>query len=1077
MFKRWVAAAMCVAIVFGSFPVSAEEQSVENSQVISESTGVNTGDSTVEEISENADLVETEENISNEGIVAKTQETQTEDDSATANVEEVQPEVQAEGDSVTTNIEKAQPEVSANAFSAQSSYGTQIDTGSCGNKTTWTSHDSNGDRIGDIVVIKGEGNIESNAFYQNRDIKKVIIEDNISSISPLAFAFMSNLQEVQFPDSLVTIEKQAFQGCSKLQKIVFPDSLQYLGDSAFADCTNIDKVVLPDVDAGGHVFHGCDKLKSVGPVGSGCDLEFSWTDKIPGYFFSGMSIESVILPETIVSLGVGAFSQCTNLKSINIPKSVEMIDAACFSESGIETIDLSYLKVIDSGVFSSCSNLKEVKLSEDLTEIQGYAFGKCFQLKTITIPDSVSHIAKDVFSYSPTKIYAHQGTYAETFAKEQGIPFEVIVQPVEKISLEAPESPVYVGEELELKLMCSPAYPSYSGKPVFTSSNPEVASIISQEDKTVKIKANSYGETTITVTLEGKKAECKLEVFNQLEDFKLDIKKDEIRVGEQMEIQLQSIPEGAYFEDELVWENSQPSVAKLEVDESRRTATFTALQPGETIITVKHGWHTRSYLIRVKNVADSVAIKSDKEGIKVGETMNLHLVTSPENANLIEKVQWQNSNPDAVTMTVDKSGKNVTLSANKTGVSIITATVHGLTATYAVEVGIPIDNLSIQQGEKELYVGDQTQLTYSVSPKDAPINEEVFWYNPNSDVIDLSVDRDGVAHITALSTGVATVTVSLYGIETSCTITVKDPKISASAHVQTYGWQNYGLSPSMIGTTGQSKRMEAVKLYLDGVSAEDGGIEYQSHVQNIGWQNWVKDDAISGTTEQSKRLEAIRIRLYGEVAKKYDIYYRVHAQQFGWLGWTKNGKPAGTAAYSYRLEALEIKLVKKGEAAPGSTASAFKQKNFVKYQSHIQDIGWQTNRYDGVSSGTTGQSKRLEGIKINLVSAPYSGNIQYQTHIQNIGWQSWRQNGAMSGTTAQSKRLEAIKIKLTGEMAEHYDIYYRVHAQDYGWLGWAKNGAPAGTEGMSKRLEAIQIRLVTKGSKAPGSTTNCFYKK
>ena len=82
-----------------------------------------------------------------------------------------------------------------------------------------------------------------------------------------------------------------------------------------------------------------------------------------------------------------------------------------------------------------------------------------------------------------------------------------------------------------------------------------------------------------------------------------------------------------------------------------------------------------------------------------------------------------------------------------------------------------------------------------------------------------------------------------------------------------------------------------------------------------------------------------------------------------------------------------------------------------------------------------------------------------------------------SGTSGQSKRLEAIRIKLTDELAENYDIYYRVHAQSFGWLGWAKNGESAGTEGYSYRLEAIQIQLVKKGGSAPGSTSNCFYKR
>ena len=80
----------------------------------------------------------------------------------------------------------------------------------------------------------------------------------------------------------------------------------------------------------------------------------------------------------------------------------------------------------------------------------------------------------------------------------------------------------------------------------------------------------------------------------------------------------------------------------------------------------------------------------------------------------------------------------------------------------------------------------------------------------------------------------------------------------------------------------------------------------------------------------------------------------------------------------------------------------------------------------------------------------------------------------MSGTSGEAKRLEAIQVQLTGDIAEHYDVYYRVHAQKLGWMGWAKNGESAGTTGYAYRLEAIQIQLVPKGSTAPGSTDNAF---
>ena len=60
---------------------------------------------------------------------------------------------------------------------------------------------------------------------------------------------------------------------------------------------------------------------------------------------------------------------------------------------------------------------------------------------------------------------------------------------------------------------------------------------------------------------------------------------------------------------------------------------------------------------------------------------------------------------------------------------------------------------------------------------------------------------------------------------------------------------------------------------------------------------------------------------------------------------------------------------------------------------------------------------------------------------------TWFRDGQMAGTSGHAKRLEAIRIALTGEMAEHYDVYYRVHAQTYGWLAWTKNGEAAGTAG------------------------------
>ena len=308
--------------------------------------------------------------------------------------------------------------------------------------------------------------------------------------------------------------------------------------------------------------------------------------------------------------------------------------------------------------------------------------------------------------------------------------------------------------------------------------------------------------------------------------------------------------------------------------------------------------------------------------------------------------------------------------------------------------------------------------------------------------------------------------------ESENAVVSSSPSISYQTHVQDYGWQSWKSNGEVSGTVGQSKRLEGINIKLSNIN---GSIEYKTHVQDIGWQDWKSNGQMSGTSGQSKRLEAIKVKLSGEAANQYDVYYRVHAQDYGWLDWAKNGESAGTEGYSKRLEGIQIVLVKKGENAPGSTSRPFIYK-MIKYQTHVQNIGWQGEKADGEMSGTTGQSLRLEAIKIQL-SSSIDGGIVYKTHVQDYGWLNFVTNGQASGTTGQAKRLEAIQMQLTGNAMNQYDLYYRVHAQNFGWLGWAKNGESAGTAGYSYRLEGIQIVLVPKGGNAPGSTSKHYYNK
>ena len=149
--------------------------------------------------------------------------------------------------------------------------------------------------------------------------------------------------------------------------------------------------------------------------------------------------------------------------------------------------------------------------------------------------------------------------------------------------------------------------------------------------------------------------------------------------------------------------------------------------------------------------------------------------------------------------------------------------------------------------------------------------------------------------------------------------------------------------------------------------------------------------------------------------------------------------------------------------------------SLVNYQAHVSDIGWQEEVSDGLTAGTTGQSKSVEALKIKLNNI--DGNIVYQTYDRKNGWQDEVSDGNTAGSTGKSLYIEAIKIRLSGSVSSLYDVYYRVHVQNIGWMGWSKNGEKAGSTGYNYRMEAIEIKLVNKDSSAPGATENNYQEK
>ncbi|MEA4804318.1 YDG domain-containing protein [Acetobacterium wieringae] len=132
-------------------------------------------------------------------------------------------------------------------------------------------------------------------------------------------------------------------------------------------------------------------------------------------------------------------------------------------------------------------------------------------------------------------------------------------------------------------------------------------------------------------------------------------------------------------------------------------------------------------------------------------------------------------------------------------------------------------------------------------------------------------------------------------------------------------------SPEIIGTVGQSKRIEGFELKPDADVSSEIELRYNVHVQNIGWlydendpSTWAKNGDYAGTRGRGLRIEAIKIVMLdttGSQAAGYHVRYRGHVQNIGDLPatseqWFRDGEQLGTVGSSLRLEALQLEIIK-----------------------------------------------------------------------------------------------------------------------------------------------------------------------
>ena len=219
--------------------------------------------------------------------------------------------------------------------------------------------------------------------------------------------------------------------------------------------------------------------------------------------------------------------------------------------------------------------------------------------------------------------------------------------------------------------------------------------------------------------------------------------------------------------------------------------------------------------------------------------------------------------------------------------------------------------------------------------------------------------------------------------------------LKVQPHVQDIGWMNYVGEGATAGTTGKSKRLEALKITLKDFNGGNG-ISYRAHVANVGWQSWKNSGQMAGTTGKGYAIEAVQIKLTGEIAKHYNVYYRMHVANYGWLGWAANGEKAGTEGCGIRAEAIEIKLVAKGVEFNKGAKAYYDSSTIKKAGGASGKASISYNYSSGVSVGTIRYIKQI------------SGSAYYDSRY----WGKWP-SGSECGTASISMALSYIGVNQT----------------------------------------------------------------